>query len=205
MVAAFTSEQWRKVLGDYFKLLKPGGYLQLLEFDSQNIKYGPWGTWARRWFFELSRKRNINLNIAADLPRLLEELGFTLISRDKREPTFPTIYRNEPMPNAFAQWYINTCSALSSKARQLYLGTQEEWAEFQQGIKKEATELKDSKDVISTPIFVFVAQVRMLSPLHQYKARAHHCWVGTLDTETISVSTTLSTQVSSEQSIDYLR
>ena len=40
MIAALTTEQWQKILKAYFVVLKPGGYLKILEIDVKHIDGG---------------------------------------------------------------------------------------------------------------------------------------------------------------------
>ena len=159
MIAAFTSDQWQKVLKDYYRALKPGGYLQLLEIDVGNIVGGPSATWGRELFFKLAAKKNINLNITADLSQFVEEAGFKLFKQDRREPPFTEVRkeRNEPpSENNFLKWYVATSSAVPGNAHKLGFISDDEWAQFQEDIEKEALEMKVHATM---PAVLIIAQV----------------------------------------------
>ena len=142
MVAAYTTEQWRQVLREYYDLLKPGGYIQLLEFDFAHMDSGPWQIWGKDWCTKLAGRRNINLFIAQELVTLLGETGFTVVRRDERHPRFTDTSVEQPYPNAISDWYFNTVTAGCVKGHELGMISGEEWHSFQTGLKEESKNLK---------------------------------------------------------------
>ena len=46
MFFAFTPEQWPNVLQSYFRVTKPGGYIQLFEYNPDYANRSPWLEWA---------------------------------------------------------------------------------------------------------------------------------------------------------------
>lgn len=172
MAVSFTYEQWSTVLGDYFKLLKPGGYLQLLEIDFHQVSGRRWGMWAMNWLCKLGAMRKINIEIVANLPQLLKDTGFTLLCEDRKEPRFAETFPEEPILNAPAQWYIDSTWVMCIKAYELGFIKEEEWAEFQTGVRKEAQTLKDTTNI---PAVMYLAQVSsfvyIVSRLHDSRLR----------------------------------
>ena len=82
MMLAFTPVQWRQVLQHYFDVLKPGGYIQLFEFDADHRKLGPLYMWAAGKSKELAKKRNIDVQIAGKLSGMLAECGYQMLIKE---------------------------------------------------------------------------------------------------------------------------
>ena len=103
--------------------------------------------------------RGIKLNIANNLPLLLKEAGFTNVVQEDRDADYTEKPALEPIPGTIAQNYINTATAMSSKAYEMGLISQNEWDDFKKGIREDARNLKKDYTIRST---VLVAQVRSL-------------------------------------------
>jgi ubiquinone/menaquinone biosynthesis C-methylase UbiE len=83
LVAALTEEEWRMALTEIFRVLVPGGYIQLLEA-------GPWkaGAVTARHLELVSAffgTRGLLLDCVARLPLFLREAGFENIQLEERQ------------------------------------------------------------------------------------------------------------------------
>lgn len=86
LVAALRTEEWPVVLSDVLRVLKPGGYAQFAEMDCKEtfVNGGP----ACRRYLELCEKiyekQRLFLDVAQQIPHILEEAGFTGIVSEKK-------------------------------------------------------------------------------------------------------------------------
>jgi SAM-dependent methyltransferase len=161
LLNAFTPEDWRRVLKNYYNVLKPGGYLQMWETDlrrNETWNYGHWFHEASAWGFEMSRERGVKLGIIEDIPEFLEDAGFALVIKEPHwvdftyQPTEP-----EPYPDTANLYYTSTARAMAARPYELGRVSKEDWEKFDAGIKDEfrlADKLK-----LGLQAWVFVAQV----------------------------------------------
>ncbi|KAH7922198.1 S-adenosyl-L-methionine-dependent methyltransferase [Leucogyrophana mollusca] len=77
LVAALQVEQWTVVLKELYRVLTPGGWVQLGEIGTQHSKAGPMTERHRQLVKALFAKRNLLWDCAARLPSMLEHAGFT--------------------------------------------------------------------------------------------------------------------------------
>ncbi|KAI5117084.1 hypothetical protein M0805_009488 [Coniferiporia weirii] len=82
LMAALKRNEWPVALKQIFRVLSPGGWVQLGEFGEWRA--GPINKKHAVMHRALFDSRNLCLDIYADLPRLLEEAGFTNIKVEKR-------------------------------------------------------------------------------------------------------------------------
>jgi hypothetical protein len=163
MSFALDLDQWRLVLKNYFDALKPGGYLQLFEFDTtlhddNLLKRGPWWMFAFEKGAEIAEKKGIKHDFAKDLPSIVEQVGFQIVSNEEAYMDFNHVPAEpEPVPGAAALWHKFGAYAFSQKARELGSINQEEWSRFEEGIENE-WETSD-RSQWRMRAFVIVAQV----------------------------------------------
>ena len=157
MLSVFTMGQWRQVLQDLFKVLKPGGYLQLLEFDIANVEFRRWAEYALMWTRKFAEQRGINIDIVQDLPTLLTETGFVVVQRESRNPRYAQNHTKEPVPHAGARWYVDTMGgSVVRKGHELGLIGDDDFNNHQAGIREEAQTYSDNDKV---PAVMIVARV----------------------------------------------
>jgi SAM-dependent methyltransferase len=127
---AFTNAQWEALLRNHLDILKPGGYLQLFEFDVENLDIGPAFNWAREWAFKLAAKAGVDVSIASKLPALLKKCGYEIVSTDMKGLTFPKdAVHGEPFHGAMKSWYVDTGMAVCRKGLDLGLIPEAEYAQ----------------------------------------------------------------------------
>lgn len=83
LIAALTQEEWRTGLAEMFRVLAPGGYIQLGEAGSW--KAGAVTARHRELTFTLFRARGLLLDCAIHIPKLLREAGFEDIKIEERQ------------------------------------------------------------------------------------------------------------------------
>jgi SAM-dependent methyltransferase len=141
MLCAWTYDQWKIALRNYFDVLKPGGYLQLYELDCRSKEtwnLGPWALAGYKPGLALAAQRGIKPEIVEDLPVFLQDVGFQVVSQDSYLLDWShKASDDEPFPGVVKYWYEDTARVSCSKARELGLMTEEEFQRFEEGVKDE--------------------------------------------------------------------
>ncbi|KIK61298.1 hypothetical protein GYMLUDRAFT_243492 [Collybiopsis luxurians FD-317 M1] len=78
LVAALTDPLWRNAISELFRVLVPGGWIELVELEIKDAHFdvGPSSTKLQAALVSLIEKKNIIGNLGAYLPHLLREIGF---------------------------------------------------------------------------------------------------------------------------------
>ncbi|KAF5377385.1 hypothetical protein D9757_009706 [Collybiopsis confluens] len=78
IVGALTETLWRQAVGELFRVLSPGGWLELVEMDLQNWLFdvGPSSNKLRSIMMTLYAESGVIVDLPDYLPRLLKEVGF---------------------------------------------------------------------------------------------------------------------------------
>ena len=166
LLAAFTPKEWQQVLTNHFNILKPGGYIQIIETKYHEIQCGPWMKRAAKWGLGTAQKYGIDLCITPQLPEILQKSGFTIVEQMEKDANFditPKQKQEEPIPNAVALFYIDFAKVMAQRAREEGVISESDYDEFASGIQDEATDLPKKKDYIFREI-VIVAQVEEQQP-----------------------------------------
>ncbi|KAI8367982.1 S-adenosyl-L-methionine-dependent methyltransferase [Choanephora cucurbitarum] len=74
-------DQWSKVLEEMFRVLKPGGYVELLEVEVCHHNPGPVQQAFENFFKEQCKELKLDLNFAETMMTHLQELGFIEIEK----------------------------------------------------------------------------------------------------------------------------
>ena len=74
-------DQWPKVLEEIFRVLKPGGYVELLEVEVCHHNPGPVQQAFENFFKEQCKELKLDLNFAETMMTHLQELGFVEIEK----------------------------------------------------------------------------------------------------------------------------
>lgn len=69
-------DQWPTILEEMFRVLKPGGYIELLEPDFWHHNPGPVQQAFRQFYQEQCKGLNLDLEISHSLAGIIEEKGF---------------------------------------------------------------------------------------------------------------------------------
>ena len=157
LVFAFPAEQWKSVLKGYYDSIKPGGYIQLEEFEPAEAKMGPHMETLKRLIQEISVPRGIHPeSIAKDVHKWLEEAGFVDIQVERVYMPFVEEIKNEPVPNAVQLWGKNTVAAIAAPALKMGKISQEDHAELMKGSQEE---FANPRPEHTFPMVSFVARV----------------------------------------------
>jgi len=89
MVCAFTEDAWNSNISCFYRCLKPGGVLQLLEIDvlrviSEDLSTPPETTRWMKALTELCHSRNIGPEAIVNIPGILKKTGFEDIQIQKK-------------------------------------------------------------------------------------------------------------------------
>ena len=84
LLAALRREQWPVVLSEMYRVLKPGGAVQLVEFDLSPKSKGPAMQELLKVLTEAYAETNLILDVATRLGPLLETAGFVDVQVEKR-------------------------------------------------------------------------------------------------------------------------
>lgn len=86
LVAALRTEEWPVVFSEVLRVLKPGGYAQFAEMDCK-VMFVNGGPACRRYLElceKMYEKQGLFLDAAQQIPRMLEEAGFSEIVSEKK-------------------------------------------------------------------------------------------------------------------------
>lgn len=86
MLIVIKEQNWTKILKEYKRILKPNGYLQLIEQDVNVQNAGPLTKNMMEIIHKMLEKRDINIKIIYNLDEHLKKAGFNLFK--KQEKTF---------------------------------------------------------------------------------------------------------------------
>ncbi|KAF5334041.1 hypothetical protein D9757_015432 [Collybiopsis confluens] len=78
---------WRKSLSELFRVLLPGGWVELMEVESQtyHIHVGPCSTKLQSLIFETLARKGVIMNLAQHLSAVLKTIGFVDIQCEARQ------------------------------------------------------------------------------------------------------------------------
>ncbi|KAL7333115.1 hypothetical protein PS15p_202060 [Mucor circinelloides] len=86
---AFTKEQWRRNLKELQRVLKPGGYVELIEYDHRKmLEYGPLFKKEQEAIEKYQVSRGMYPYVAENLCDILEDAGFTEIKKSVKQQAF---------------------------------------------------------------------------------------------------------------------
>lgn len=74
-------DQWPKVLHEMFRVLKPGGYVELIEADMWHHNPGPVQIAFQNFYKEQCQLLDLDLEIADSLDATIVENGFELVEK----------------------------------------------------------------------------------------------------------------------------
>ncbi|RUS15741.1 hypothetical protein BC937DRAFT_92054 [Endogone sp. FLAS-F59071] len=77
MLAIATFKQWPLIFAEYHRILRKGGYLEILECDMETKRMGPATTEINTKFRESLRKRDIDVEIAINCSDIALAAGFS--------------------------------------------------------------------------------------------------------------------------------
>lgn len=138
LVFAFPAAQWKAVLKGYFAALKPGGYIQLAEFEPAEARMGAHMETLKRLIQEISVPRGIHPeSIAKDVEQWLKEVGFEEVKVDRAYLPYMEDIPNPPVPDAVAAWGKDTVTAVAAPALKMGKISQEEHDEMHRGLMEE--------------------------------------------------------------------
>jgi SAM-dependent methyltransferase len=153
MIAAYKKQRWGEVFKRYYQLLKPGGWVQILEPNSFNAGSSRPNSYLRRvrmLYNKVSESRGLDPFIPQVFPKLLRQAGFTefhlqyggVTSRQllQKLPEDEVQPKWEQDPDIIFNWYSETLIGLSSHAVDLGFVTKEEFEELSEGLKAELSE-----------------------------------------------------------------
>ncbi|KAI8974692.1 S-adenosyl-L-methionine-dependent methyltransferase [Pilobolus umbonatus] len=85
LVFALTKDLWEGALKNHFRILKPGGYIELVETNTNCFQMGPEMTQMQSALCNVMNKRNMVPDAGSHIQSMLEEAGFVNI-------TFKTVH-----------------------------------------------------------------------------------------------------------------
>ncbi|KIK61406.1 hypothetical protein GYMLUDRAFT_42990 [Collybiopsis luxurians FD-317 M1] len=109
LIAAMNDSLWRKAISELFRVLAPGGWVELVEIEAKDVHWdvGPSSTKVQSILTSLYGEKGVICDLGAYLPTLLKEAGFVEVQ---------CVARNSPLgPSGFT-------------------GT--EWGKFWKGLKR---------------------------------------------------------------------
>jgi ubiquinone/menaquinone biosynthesis C-methylase UbiE len=79
---AATYEQWPGVFEDYYRVLRPGGWLEMLEFSNGWVNAGPISERLLGLLSDMAKKRGVDISTVSEWEPLLKKAGFTKITKN---------------------------------------------------------------------------------------------------------------------------
>lgn len=74
-------DEWPKVLGEMFRVLKPGGYIELLEPDLWHHNLGPVQQAFQQFYREQCQALELDLEISNSMTGTIEEIGYVEVEK----------------------------------------------------------------------------------------------------------------------------
>ena len=109
LMAALVTPEWPVALSEMFRVLKPGGHVFLLEMDLPSYATGPVAAQVKDCMERLWEYFGLMFDCSVQMPRMLKEAGFTVVSAEKRYG---------PAGKPWGKWgeygKISNCGALES-------------------------------------------------------------------------------------------
>ncbi|ORZ11904.1 hypothetical protein BCR42DRAFT_332456 [Absidia repens] len=85
---AYSSNQWKCVVGELVRVTRPGGYLQFIEIDYNSQNLGPAGqAWQDKLCEVMAKTRKLDPHMASHVDEVLEEYG--LVNVEKKKISMP--------------------------------------------------------------------------------------------------------------------
>jgi SAM-dependent methyltransferase len=81
MCLSIQKDQWQKVLEEMFRVLKPGGYIELLEPDLWHHNLGPVQQAFQKFYKEQCQALDLDLEISNSMTGAIEEKGFEEVEK----------------------------------------------------------------------------------------------------------------------------
>jgi hypothetical protein len=132
LVLGFRSGQWKSVLERYYKLLKPGGWVQMVEPHlvlHREYKLGSEMRRAMDLLWKIAELRNIDCFAYNEYPKMLEQIGFVEIQTQtggmtgrrkfNKLPENAELSPEEMDPDLSLRWLYNTFRAVTIDAIEL--------------------------------------------------------------------------------------
>ncbi|KAI8048809.1 S-adenosyl-L-methionine-dependent methyltransferase [Syncephalis plumigaleata] len=82
------TEQWPQLCADYYRVLAPGGQVEIAEIDGTQLSKGPAAQRMENWIMQSLKQRQLDLGDIHRLPQLLADTGF--IGIEHRIISIPT-------------------------------------------------------------------------------------------------------------------
>ncbi|RUS34600.1 hypothetical protein BC938DRAFT_479547 [Jimgerdemannia flammicorona] len=83
MLTNVTEKQWPLVLAEYRRILRKGGYIEIVECDIEIRRHGPVGTKTNKKFIEIIKKRGINATFGITAANVARSVGFADIQHSQ--------------------------------------------------------------------------------------------------------------------------
>lgn len=85
LLAGLKVSEWPSAISEHFRVLKSGGYVQLVEVDLRNMAVGPNSTRLLETLMKLFALNQMDLSQADRLPSLVRDSGFVDVEEHKNE------------------------------------------------------------------------------------------------------------------------
>ena len=99
LAAGLQRPQWELALKEIYRVLKPGGWVQLVEVDLANMGVGPESTRLAQVQKTIFALKNLDITIADNLPGIVKKVGFAEI----RAIDYPYVLYGSALPNVKAR------------------------------------------------------------------------------------------------------
>ncbi|KAF5383925.1 hypothetical protein D9757_007409 [Collybiopsis confluens] len=129
LILSLNDGRWRKALNELFRVLAPGGWVELLEHDSTESSFGvgPYSKKLVSLLSELFADKGLIANLKTYLPSILEEVGFVDIRWEARRFS---IGSGDGYQYPSKQWQIGWLGAKQSMVKGGYVQSGEEYEEI---------------------------------------------------------------------------
>ncbi|KIK57589.1 hypothetical protein GYMLUDRAFT_46149 [Collybiopsis luxurians FD-317 M1] len=117
LVGAMNDLRWRKAVSELFRVLSPGGWVELLEHDEKDSDFGvgPCSKKLESLILAMYAERGIISDLGTYLPSILAEVGFVDVRREARQVTIgrsgETGYRSEDWRDLWKGTKVHVLSA----------------------------------------------------------------------------------------------
>ncbi|KAF5392908.1 hypothetical protein D9757_001061 [Collybiopsis confluens] len=138
LVLALDKSLWRKAARELFRVLKPGGWLELVEIELQSYQlcFGPCSSKVQSLVLKMYPEKGVLIDLAQHLPSILEESGFVDVQCGMRKTLVGSGeygYSSSELANFFRSLKRDVVSGGGYG----FVGSEEEYEEILHGAQSE--------------------------------------------------------------------
>ncbi|KIK57593.1 hypothetical protein GYMLUDRAFT_246934 [Collybiopsis luxurians FD-317 M1] len=139
LILAMNDSLWRKAIGELFRVLSPGGWVELIEHDAKHTSYGvgPYSNKLVSLLYVMYAEKEVVGDLGVYLPKLCEEVGFVDIRCEARRVSIGRSGENGYPSGEWRDVWKGMKQPLMNAGGCSLVRTEEEYEELLEGATRE--------------------------------------------------------------------